>query len=83
MQKSVSQSVEMPRVPGKPRRLGESHRKAGVHQFRCSDFLASKGLLAEGERANRDSSRNASVVVTDLKTGTLKGGASLLLRSIL
>ena len=58
---------------GKPQRLQKSHLSAGVRQYYCSDSLASLGLLAEGEYLKFDFSRNAMVVITDLKTCELKG----------
>ena len=64
--------VTIPTLNTKPQRLLESHQKAGVKQYYCSDFLASMSLLAEGECGN-DSHRNAMVVISDLKTGEFKG----------
>lgn len=71
MQKSVSR-VKIPKVKSKPQSLKESHHRAKVKNCHCSDFLHSMSLLAEGEWSNEDS-RNAKVVLTDLKTGEFKG----------
>ena len=73
MQKSINQDVKIPTLNGKPLRLQESHQKAGVEKYQFSDYLASMSFLAEGESDNKDSSRNATVVITDLKTGLFKG----------
>ena len=72
MQKDINQKVKIPEVKGKPLSLRQSHKKARVKEFWCSDFLSSLGLLAEGEYDNYES-RNAQVVITDLRTGELKG----------
>ena len=72
MQKSISQNVNIPTLNGKPLSLQESHQKAGMRMFQCSDYLSSMSLFAGGEFSNKGS-RKAMVVVTDLKTGALKG----------
>ena len=72
MQKHINQNVKIPTLNGKPLCLEESHRKAGVKHYQCSDFLASMSLLAEGECFNKES-RSAIVNITDMKTGELKG----------
>lgn len=80
MQNSLNQ-VKLPTLNGKALRLRKSHQKAGVGKYRCSDFLASMSLLAEGENWSSDSSRSPIVVVTDLKTGAFKGRVVCSLRS--
>ena len=77
MQKRKNQNLKIATINGKSQSLEESHIKAGVGSYCCSDFLASTNLLAEGEYLN-DFSRNAMVVITDLQTGELKGYRSLL-----
>ena len=72
MQTTIDQKVKIPEVKGKPLSLRQSHKKAGAKRYWCSDFLSSLGLLAEGEYNNLGS-RNEKVVLTDLRTGELKG----------
>ena len=72
MQKSINQ-VKIPTLNGKPLSLLKSHQKAGMKEYFCSDYLYSMSLLAEGEWNNNYSTRNAVVVITDLKTGDFKG----------
>ena len=72
MQTSLGE-VKIATINGKAQSLQESHRKADINSFHCSDFLASMSLLAVGECSNRDDSRKAIVVITDLSTGELKG----------
>ena len=74
MQTNLNQKVKIPKIKGKTLSLKESHQKAGVKEYRCSDFIPSLGLLAEGEYSNPESEkRNAKVVITDVRTGELKG----------
>ena len=73
MQKSINQKVKIPTLNGKRLRLRESHQKAGMRKYHCSDYLCLMSLLAEGEMYNKDSSRNAIVIITDLETVAFKG----------
>ena len=74
MQTTIDQKIKIPEINGKTLSLRHSHQKAGVKQYWCSDLLNSLGLLAEGECNNPESgTRNAKVVITDLRTGELKG----------
>ena len=72
MQK-LRKQVKIATLNGRPLSLEESHRKAKVKKFCCSDFLASMSLLAQGECGNKDASTNARVVITDLKTAEFEG----------
>ena len=74
MQTNIKKNLKIPEIKGKTLSLQESHQKAGVENFMCSDFFPILDLLAEGECNNPDEEeRNAKVVITDLKTGLLKG----------
>ena len=72
MQPATNDIIKVPEIKGKPLSLRQSHHKTGVKDFKCSDFLPSLNLLAEGEYNNQES-RNAKVVFTDLRTGELRG----------
>ena len=75
MQTTIDQKVKIPRINGQTLSLRQSYQKAGVGRYWCSDYLPSLGLLAEGECDNPESgTRNAKVVITDFRTGELKGG---------
>ena len=76
MQKSKSQKVKIQSLKGKNQKLKKSHNQTRLKKYQCSDYLASKSLLAEGEFCNT-SSKNPMVVITDLSTGKFKGCSRL------
>lgn len=77
MQTSLNQRLKIPAIQGHVQSLRHSHLDASVSKYCCSDFAPSLGLLVEGEYNKPDSeARNARAVLTDLKTGQLRGGTT-------
>jgi hypothetical protein len=57
--------------------ISEQDLELGIKHFWCSAFIESENLLIKGEYNNQKiSERNALLILTDPKTGKIKGSMS-------
>ena len=83
MPTTLNQKPQITREDASLLSMKQSHASSGTQNYCCSDFIASLNLLAEGEYKNKEPSKSAKVVLTDLKTGQFKGGSSFIQKSLL